>query len=86
MANPLKKITSSYAPSADPVSDQTRPVAAVNGVHAGHASPARDLMSRLEADLTVESVVEDKYSLKWTVLGVTLFCGLSWYAIFSLIF
>jgi hypothetical protein len=66
-----------------------KPVSVGADTHAEVASPARDLMAHLNFELTSElsanEVEAEKYPLKWTVIGLTLFCGLSWYGLLSLI-
>jgi hypothetical protein len=86
MANPLKKIVQDQIIASPKAATSSKPVAVTYGQHSEVASPARDLMSQLEVELSYQEAAEEKYPLKWTVLGVTLFCGLSWYAILSLIF
>jgi hypothetical protein len=67
-----------------------KPVTVAGDTHAGVASPARDLMTHLNIEFTAELSANEadieKYPLKWTVIGLTLFCGLSWYGLLTLIF
>ena len=80
-----------------PKASRSRPVAASSGLHPDVPSPARDLMAKLNSELTADNSVDaigevglgydldQKYPLKWTILGLGLFCGLCWYGLISLV-
>ena len=56
-----------------------------NSIHTpvtAHTSPARLLQERLSEHFQSSPITEDKIPLKWTFLGLSVFCGLAWYGLY----
>lgn len=91
MSKLQRKATEDHAVQLEPVANsrQAAPLSVAGDTHAEVASPARDLLAHLNfeltTDLSMDEAAVDKYPLKWTVIGLTLFCGLSWYGLLTLI-
>ena len=47
-----------------------------------HTSQARLLHERLEGHFQSSPITDDKIPLKWTFLGLSVFCGLAWYGLY----